>query len=372
MFNEIVLHVIYAFFFSMCGSLIITNLVKKYSVKWGLIDLPNHRKVHTVPIPRSGGLAIVLSLITANLLFQLDLSLSWRILLGTSIIGLLGFWDDKFGMRARYKLAGQLIIAWVTVYVFDISIRLFPIEILNQMLSVFWIVGITNALNLLDNMDGLSTGITIIAATFFLFFAVQSGQYNLVIIAVSLMGGCLGFLWFNFHRASIFMGDSGSMSLGYLLAVLGIAITVNEQWPILQFLNNRFGLAMSNTHVVTGLVPLLILGLPVFDTTLVTIFRRLTGRRISDPGKDHTSHRIVALSVKERTAVLILYLAASILGLGAVTLVYGRVILVILNVMLLTGVLVYGVTKLSSARVYMINRRLLNKLKRKNKCPEMT
>ncbi|MFH1429376.1 MAG: MraY family glycosyltransferase, partial [Candidatus Margulisiibacteriota bacterium] len=327
------------------------------------MDIPADRKLHTIPLPRSGGLAIVTTFLLVNIFWQAEITYVWRILLGTAAIALLGFWDDKAGLQPKLKFIGQIIIACVTVFGFGIQIQLFSSGVINQLISIFWIVGITNALNLLDNMDGLSTGITIIASVFLLFFAVQSQQIALAMLAVSLIGSCLGFLFHNFHPASIFMGDMGSMTLGYLLAVLGVLIKVDPNWSLIRFISNNIGFPISNLQFITALVPLLILGLPLFDTTLVTLFRRLSGRSIADGGKDHTSHRIVALKVRERTAVLILYLVASCLGLSAVALAYGNLLISMLTVILLFGTIIFGFLKLSSARVYLINRRLLNELR---------
>ncbi|MFC1478261.1 hypothetical protein ACFL57_02245 [Candidatus Margulisiibacteriota bacterium] len=361
--NNPILLVCTAFFFSLISSFILTNIVRRYSVRWGLMDIPADRKLHTIPLPRSGGLAIVTAFLLVNILWQIDISSVWHILIGTAAIAILGFWDDKAGLKPKLKFIGQIVVACISVFGFGIQIQLFPSEVINQLISIFWIVGITNSLNLLDNMDGLSTGITIIASVFLLFFAVQSQQIALAMLAVSLMGSCFGFLFHNFHPASIFMGDMGSMTLGYLLAVLGIMIKVDPNWSLTRFISDHLGFPVSNLQFITALVPLLILGLPLFDTTLVTVFRRLSGRSIADGGKDHTSHRIVALKVRERTAVLILYLVASCLGLSAVAIVYGNLLISTITFILLLTALILGVLKLSSARVYLINRRLLNELR---------
>ncbi|MFA5929190.1 MAG: MraY family glycosyltransferase, partial [Candidatus Margulisiibacteriota bacterium] len=248
-----------AFILALMISLSLTYLVRKYSASWGLLDLPAERKMHKAPIPRSGGLAMVLAVLISCAVFAGHNILVWQILTGTILICCLGFWDDKFSLSPKLKFIGQITIACLTVFYFHIRIELFPSSLMNDFLSIFWLVGITNALNLLDNMDGLSAGISIIAVFYFMFFALLAGQSELVILSLALIGAIFGFLRYNRNPASIFMGDSGSMSLGYMLAVLGIVIKVQTAWSGWQ----------------TALVPVLILGLPIFDTTLVTFLRRL-------------------------------------------------------------------------------------------------
>jgi len=353
------------FFASFVGSSFLTSLVRKFSMQWGLMDIPADRKVHTKPIPRSGGLAIIATFILVNLFFHSSaLEVIWPLLFGAALVAALGFIDDRNGMPALFKFVGQVAIAIVTVLIFDISIQLFPNLAINKLLSVFWIVGIMNAMNLLDNMDGLTTGISVIASVFLLFFAVQAFQLPYAIVAISIIGCCLGFLLFNFKPASIFMGDMGSMSLGYLLAVLGITIRIPTDMTIIQLVSNQFSVPVSSIQYLTALVPLLILALPLFDTTLVTVFRRLNGRSIAHGGKDHTSHRLVALNLTERTAVLVLYFVACCSGLCAIAITYGNIYLSIFALGLLVIALILSVYKLASARVYIINRRLRNKLKK--------
>jgi UDP-GlcNAc:undecaprenyl-phosphate GlcNAc-1-phosphate transferase len=170
----------------------------------------------------------------------------------------------------------------------------------NVFLSIFWLAGITNSLNLLDNMDGLSSGIAAVAAGFFFLLAVFNGQFLVATLAAALLGACLGFLYYNFNPAKIFMGDSGSLFLGYALAALGIKL--------------RF----ENTDIVTWMVPVVVLGLAIFDTSLVVTSRLRRGLNpFTTPGKDHVSHRLVALGWSQREAVLLLYLVCAILGMLA-------------------------------------------------------
>jgi UDP-GlcNAc:undecaprenyl-phosphate GlcNAc-1-phosphate transferase len=166
-------------------------------------------------------------------------------------------------------------------------------------ITFIWILGITNALNLLDNMDGLSGGVGAVAAGFFLLLAAWNGQYLVASLAAALMGVCIGFLVYNFNPASIFMGDAGSMFLGFILAVVGIKL--------------RFP---GRPNLITWMIPVVVLGLPIFDTTLVVLSRMKRGLNpLTNPGQDHVSHRLVSLGLSHRQAVLLLYGICCALGI---------------------------------------------------------
>jgi UDP-GlcNAc:undecaprenyl-phosphate GlcNAc-1-phosphate transferase len=190
-------------------------------------------------------------------------------------------------------------------------VRFLPVDIpfVNEIVTVVWVVGITNALNFLDNMDGLSSGVAAVAAGFFLLLAAFSGQYLVASLAAALLGACIGFLYYNFNPATIFMGDSGSLFIGFVLAAVGIKL--------------RF----DNPDIVTWMVPVLVLGLPVFDTTLVVVSRIRRGvNPFTTAGKDHTSHRLVAMGFTRREAVLILYMSCVVLGMIALFLTRASVL----------------------------------------------
>jgi UDP-GlcNAc:undecaprenyl-phosphate GlcNAc-1-phosphate transferase len=234
------------------------------------------------------------------------------ILLGATLMSAFGVWDDKWGMRPIVKLLGQVLAASILV-VSDVQVgflhnfvpwkAVIPylnVDLVNWAGTVIWVVVITNALNLMDNMDGLAGGVAAVAAVFFFLIATLTGQTLVATMAAVLVGACIGFLYYNFNPASIFMGDSGSLFLGFMLAATGIK---------LKFL--------ANSDIVTWMVPVLVLGVPLFDTTLVTISRIRRGIPISRGGKDHFSHRLVALGYTRREAVLILYLIQGALGVAA-------------------------------------------------------
>ncbi len=284
---------------------IVMPLVMKVAVRWGFIDRPSQRKVHLKPLPTLGGLAIYLGCIGALVVFDRGFIAQFvSILLGATFVSFLGVWDDYRGLKPIVKFAGQVIIAGAMMWA-GVKIGFLQNEVLNGIVTILWIVTITNALNLLDNMDGLSGGVAVVVSTFFLLLAITSRQYLVASLSAVLLGACLGFLFYNFNPASIFMGDSGSLFIGFFLAILGIKL--------------RFP---SNTAVVTWMIPVILLALPLFDTTLVVLSRLRRGvNPFSTPGKDHVSHRLVALGATHREAVLILYLVCCGLGVMAMFLV---------------------------------------------------
>jgi UDP-GlcNAc:undecaprenyl-phosphate GlcNAc-1-phosphate transferase len=196
------------------------------------------------------------------------------------------------------KLLGQACATGIIV-ASGVQVSFLPNQALNLLVTFLWVLGITNALNLLDNMDGLSGGVGALAAAFFLLLAAWNGQYLVASLAAALMGVCIGFLVYNFNPASIFMGDAGSMFLGFVLAVVGIKL--------------RFP---GRPNIITWMIPVVVLGLPVFDTTLVVISRLRRGiNPLTNPGRDHASHRLVLLGLSQRQAVVLLYGVCCALGL---------------------------------------------------------
>jgi UDP-GlcNAc:undecaprenyl-phosphate GlcNAc-1-phosphate transferase len=268
----------------------------------GIVDLPSHRKVHHEPTPLLGGAAIYGAFVIALLLFggRAEVRQMISIVLGATSISLIGVIDDARGVSPSLKLLAQLGAAAIVV-VSGLRVHIFPSEVLNIAISLLWIVAITNALNLLDNMDGLSGGIAAIGAAHFLLLAALNGQYLVGVLSAALLGACIGFLRYNFNPASIFMGDTGSLFIGFILAAVGIKL--------------RF----TNTFVVTWMVPPIVLLLPLFDTALVIVSRLRRGvNPFTTPGKDHLSHRLVAFGFTRREAVLICWLIASSAGMLAV------------------------------------------------------
>ena len=243
--------------------------------RWlNIMDHPSTKKVHSHPTPLLGGLAIFIA-------FFLALSITVRadsVLIGTLVGGavmmVIGIVDDKFGMLPRVKLAGQFIAALITVLM-GVQVAFIKVPFLSIIFTCFWLVAITNAFNLLDNINGLCAGVSAISGFFFGVLAFLHGDMMIAVVSFALMGSCIGFLPYNYlRRARIFMGDAGSLFLGFILA----SISVAGSWK--------------TSSVTTSLaIPILILGYPIFDITLVTITRLIEGRPISSGGKDHSSHR---------------------------------------------------------------------------------
>ncbi|NPA90858.1 MAG: undecaprenyl/decaprenyl-phosphate alpha-N-acetylglucosaminyl 1-phosphate transferase [Chloroflexi bacterium] len=295
-----------------------TPIAQRLAPKLGWVDRPAARKMHKVPTPLLGGIAIYLAFFVALILFgnKFYIRQVVSIFVGATIVSLLGLWDDRRHLPASVKLMGQLVAASLLIFT-GVHVRLFRTPWLDVPITLLWIVGLTNALNLLDNMDGLAGGIATIAASHFTLLATMSGQYLVGALAAALVGACLGFLIYNFNPARIFMGDSGSLFLGFLLAALGIKL--------------RFP---NNVYIVTWMVPVLVLGVPIFDTTLVFISRVRRGQNpLTTPGKDHVSHRLVRMGFSPREAVLILYLVGGALG---------EIALFVAQADVLTGYLVGG------------------------------
>lgn len=299
-----------------------TPVARRVALRLGIIDQPAERKIHISPVPLMGGAAIYGAFILALLFFG-DLFYVAEVVaifVGATLCSLVGALDDRRGLGSYPKLAMQLVAAWILVYG-GVQIRFFD-NWLDIAITLLWVVGITNAFNLLDNMDGLSGGIAMIAAVFFTLLAALSDQYLVGILAAALAGACAGFLVYNWNPAHIFMGDTGSLFIGFLLAAVGIKL--------------RFP---SNSVTVTWMIPVLVLGLPIFDTTLVFISRLRKGLNpLTTPGKDHVSHRLARLTGSRREAVLLCYLIAGAIGLGAIFLTqatFSEAVVIALGVLLL-------------------------------------
>jgi UDP-GlcNAc:undecaprenyl-phosphate/decaprenyl-phosphate GlcNAc-1-phosphate transferase len=280
----------------------VTPVVRITAQRLGVVDQPSKRKQHLVPTPLLGGVAIYLAFIVALVLLgnRFYINQVAGIFLGATMVSFLGLWDDRRGLRPGIKLIGQFLAASVLI-LSDVRVSFLPWEWLNIALTLLWVIGITNAFNLLDNMDGLSGGVACIAAVFFMLFAAISHQYLVGALAAALVGACAGFLFYNFNPASIFMGDTGSLFLGFVLAAAGIKLRFPD-----------------HSAFVTWMVPVVVLGLPIFDTGLVIISRLRRGLNpLTTPGKDHFSQRLARLTGSPREAVLICYLLAGCCGVVA-------------------------------------------------------
>ncbi len=297
------------FSISFLVSLISMPLVRRLCFRLNRVAAPRKDRWHSQPTPTLGGigmfLAFSVAMLAAVLLGQAEDAWPerWGLLAGAAIMFGMGLYDDFKRIKPPTKLAGQILAATVVIFFGSNTIEFFPWPIANIILTFIWLVGITNAINLLDNMDGLAGGVSLVAAGVLAYFFYQGGDLGLLAPAGALAGAVLGFLVFNFPPAKIFMGDSGSMFLGFTLAALAIARRTQA----------------SNVFAVIG-VPTLIFLLPILDTTLVTVTRLLRGQSPAQGGTDHTSHRLIAFGLTERQAVLVLYGVALVSGVAAAAL----------------------------------------------------
>lgn len=281
-----------------------TPVTRWLARRLGMVDQPGLRKAHRAPTPLLGGLALYVGVSAAFLAFgQRDwFTQGLGILGGATLLFVTGLWDDRYGLPAWLKL-GAGVVAALFLTVFGVRVQLFGVWWLDMAITVVWVVGLTNAANLMDNMDGLAAGLTAVAAAFFFLMAALEGQGLVASLAGALLGAAVGFLFYNLAPAVSFMGDAGSLTIGFLLAALGIQIRF-LQYPLAS----------------TWMAPIVVLGVFIFDTTLVTVSRLRRGRSPFQGGSDHTSHRLVQLGLSQPRAVLTLYVAAVSLGATAVML----------------------------------------------------
>jgi len=280
----------------------LTFLIQKLAHRYGFVAKPKSDRWHKKTTAMMGGTAIFLTTVLVYVFALPYTKESLVIMAGSAILFLVGLIDDLLHIKPYQKLIGQFIGVAIVVG-FGLVLPWTDSEILNIGITAFWLVGITNAINLLDNMDGLAAGISAIAALSLAIGFGASGQTNELLLISVFVGALVGFLVFNFNPASIFMGDCGSMFVGFFLSSSVLLTQVGGR---------------SRSVVSVLAVPALILIVPIFDTTFVTVLRKIWGRKASEGGRDHTSHRLVALGLSERNAVLMLYglaLAAGALSL---------------------------------------------------------
>lgn len=295
-------------------SLVSTPVAKNLAYRMGAVDVPkDNRRMHKQPIPRMGGLAIFFGFILSALIF-LDMTPQLRgMLLGAVIIVVLGIFDDIYSLRAMFKFVVQIVAALVAVLsgnivqsisnpnVFSADLY-WNLGILAVPFTVIWIVAITNAVNLIDGLDGLACGVSTISSMTLLVIALVVSEGQVAILMAALAGACMGFLPYNMNPAKIFMGDTGSTFLGFVLAVVSIQ-----------------GLFKFYT-IISFAVPFLMLGLPIFDTAFAFIRRIAHGQSPMSPDRSHVHHRLIDMGFSQKQAVAVLYIISAILGLSAVVL----------------------------------------------------
>jgi UDP-GlcNAc:undecaprenyl-phosphate GlcNAc-1-phosphate transferase len=290
-------------------SVILTPIVKKLAFAVGATDKPNHRKVHQKVMPRLGGLAIYISFLIGYLILR-PWNEDWMyILLGSLIIVVIGVLDDIYELPAKVKFLGQLIAAFIVVVIGGVQVTFINLPfggelhfgILSIPISIMWIVGITNAINLIDGLDGLAAGVSAIALITISGMAIIMGDWFVSSVGLIILGSTLGFLLYNFHPAKIFMGDTGALFLGYMISVLAL-------------------LGFKNVTFISFVVPVLILGVPISDTFFAIIRRIVKKRPLSAPDKSHLHHCLLRLGYSHRQTVLIIYGMSALFGLVAIIL----------------------------------------------------
>lgn len=322
-----------AFLAPLVVAWLLTPMLLRLALRRELVDGPSERKAQESPVPYLGGIAIVaafsgLVLAAAAIDRAGPVVVQLAALLGVALLlALMGLVDDLGGgLPAWFRLlveAGAAVALFVTGTGADLG---GPV-VIDLLLTVLWIVGITNAFNLLDNMDGLSAGLAAVSGLSFALIAGLNGQFLVAALAAGVAGCATGFLRHNFHPARIYMGDAGSLFLGFLLAVLGLKLQLDD-----------------SPRLVALFVPLLVLGVAVFDTTLVTVQRLRHGRSPAQGGRDHTSHRLVWAGIPVPVAVCLLYAAGFALGWLAVLLARLDTLsgLILVGFLLTVGAMLFG------------------------------
>ncbi len=320
-----------AFATSFIITFLTTPFVKRIAVKVGIVDKPDEaRRVHKKATPLLGGLAMFYGFIVSVILFGIVDKSVRGMVLGALIILIVGIVDDAKQLSAKVKLPFQILAAIILI-LHDVRIDLISVPrfisdtgvlglgFWGIPLTIIWVVGVTNAVNLIDGLDGLAAGVSSIACMSLFCIALIVGEHEVALITAALTGSCFGFLPYNFNPAKIFMGDTGSTFLGFILASVSI-----------------MGLFKSYT-VISVAVPFLVLGLPLFDTGFAIVRRVKAGKPIMSPDREHLHHRVLDMGFSQKKTVSIIYLMCTVLGLCAVVMVSNGIVQALL---LIVGVIV--------------------------------
>lgn len=282
----------------------------KFAKKKGFLDVPkDNRRVHKKPIPVGGGIAMVIS-VSILMLFFLPINKSLVLtIIASLIIAISGLYDDKKGLSPKLKFIFQILAAVILIIAgmkiefvtnpFDSNDALLILNMLSIPVTIFWVCGITNTINLIDGLDGLASGVSMICAISMFFITYNMGRYDVSLVCALVAGACLGFLPFNFNPAKIFMGDTGALYLGFMLSYISISGFLKQAAILMIF------------------VPVLILGVPVFDTAFAMVRRKLSGKSMVEADKGHLHHRLLKMGLNQRQTVVILYSISAIFGLLA-------------------------------------------------------
>ena len=337
----------WAFAIALIVSLLVMPAVILLAERTGAMDAPNARKVHKKPIPRIGGLGIYAGFMAAIIFilpkFGLDAEMfkeTLGLIVSGSLIVALGLFDDYKNLPANVKLLGQICAAGVLVVFFGVRIDFmtdpyggyFYLDNFAIPVTMFWLVGLTNTVNLIDGLDGLAAGVAAIASFTILLIALEQNFILVAVLTAALAGAAVGFLKYNFNPAKIFMGDTGSMFLGFMLA--GISVTG----------------AVKSVAAIALIVPIFALGLPILDTAFAIVRRVRGGVPIFKPDKGHLHHRLLNAGFTQRQAVLLMYVVSALFGLSAIALTAVSRQIAVLILLFVVAVIIYGVKKLGIAR----------------------
>lgn len=284
------------YLFCCSVAMAITPFISKFAIKIGAVDKPNKRKVHDKLMPTLGGLSIFTAFLLGHVFFGYPHFQFKSILIGSIIIVISGVIDDKFDLSPKFKVLFQLAAASVVIFYGGVYLKSITLPILGTIklnylgyfLTYLWIIGVTNAINLIDGLDGLASGVaTITFMTMYILAAIE-GDYFVMTYALILAGSSTGFLVYNFHPAKIFMGDTGALFLGYIISVLSL-------------------MGFKNATFISFIVPILILGVPVFDTFFAIIRRKLRGQSFAQADKEHLHHLLMTTNRSQTKTVLMIY-----------------------------------------------------------------
>ena len=296
-----------ASFIALISTFFLTFPIKKLAVKWNIVDFPNHRKIHKKVTPRAGGLAIFIGAALGLLYLQPTHIHLFEISLGALVIVITGLLDDRYDIRPIIKLSGQLIAAsfllssgLIIERITLPFIGMIELGVFSVLITVLWVVGITNAINLIDGLDGLATGVSTIALLSMFVMALVDLQIFAAYLAIVIIGANLGFLYHNFYPAKIYMGDTGSNLLGYMIAVISM-----------------LGL-FKNIALFSFVIPVIVLAVPIFDT-LFAIVRRITNKqKIMKPDNKHIHYQLLRAGFTHQQSVLIMYAFSLLFGILAI------------------------------------------------------
>jgi len=315
-----VLNIVLLAFITMLVSLMTTPVYKKFAVKINATDKPNYRKVHVDSKPTSGGLAIFISFLIGLLILQPSNEYHTAIMIGAVVMIGLGFLDDVFDLSPRTKFITQLAVACFVVFWGRLQVEFINLPFggeiefgfFSSIVTILWIAGVTNAINFIDGLDGLASGVSSIALLTIAGMAVIMGNVYVATMAFILFFSTVGFLRYNFHPAKIFMGDTGALFLGYMIAVLAL-------------------LGFKNVTVVSFIIPIFIVGVPISDTLIAMIRRYINKKPLSSPDSAHLHHRLIRAGFTHKQTVLLIYALSAMFSGSAIlfsmTTIWGSILI---------------------------------------------